>query len=114
MSLSNMVSEKQRWRKYKTRIRKLPANYRATVEALERYLMTFGPGDGANTASMLEDIADLFEQSAADGTPIRVVVGEDPIEFVEAFLRSYPDSKWRTREQQRLIDAVDRVAGDKL
>ncbi len=113
MSMSNVISEKQRWRKYKARIRKLPPNYRAAVEALERYLLNFGPGDGANTASMLEDIADLFEQSAADGTPIRVLVGNDPIEFVETFLRSYPEAKWRSREQQRLIDAIDRAAGGK-
>ncbi|MFI6793991.1 hypothetical protein [Streptosporangium canum] len=32
---------------------------------------------------MFEDLADLFEQAAADGTPIREIVGEDPVEFVE-------------------------------
>ena len=36
---------------------------------------------------MLEDLADLFEQAAADGTPIREIVGDDPVEFVEAFAR---------------------------
>ena len=30
--------------------------------------------------SMLDDLADLFEQSAANGTPIRAVVGDDPVE----------------------------------
>ena len=39
---------------------------------------------------MFEDLADLFEQGAADETPIREIVGEDPVEFVEAFLRNYP------------------------
>jgi DNA-binding ferritin-like protein (Dps family) len=39
---------------------------------------------------MLEDLADLFEQGAADGTPLRDVVGEDPVEFAEAFLANYP------------------------
>lgn len=114
MSISKLIDEKQRWRSYKARIRKLPANYRATVEALERYMLHFGPEDGASAASMCEDIADLFEQSAADGTPIRGVVGGDPVEFIEAFLRNYPGAKWRNREQQRLIDAVDLAAGDKI
>ena len=36
--------------------------------------------------SMLEDLADLFEQSAANGTPVREIVGDDPVEFAEAFL----------------------------
>ena len=113
MSISNVISEKQRWRKYKTRIGKLPANYRATVEAFERYMLHFGPEDGASAVSMCEDIAELFEQSAADGASIRDVVGGDPVEFIEAFLRNYPGAKWRNREQQRLIDAVGRAAADK-
>ncbi|MFI6604150.1 DUF1048 domain-containing protein [Nonomuraea sp. NPDC050536] len=62
---------------------------------------------------MLEDLADLFAQSAADGTPIRDVVGEDPVEFAEAFLRNYPESQWISRERERLTDAIDRVTGDK-
>jgi len=49
------------------------------VEALERYLMYAGPGgDGARAASMFEDLLDLFEQSAANGTPIREIVGRTP------------------------------------
>ena len=40
--------------------------------------------------SMLEDLADLFEQSAANGTPIREIVGDDPVEFAEAFLAELP------------------------
>ena len=60
---------------------------------------------------MFEDLADLFEQSAADGTPIRVIVGEDPVEFVEAFLQNYEKGGWIGRERERLTNAIDRVAG---
>lgn len=84
------LEDKRRWRQYKARIKALPENYRTAVEALERYLMHFGPGDGSEAASMFEDLADLFEQSAADGTAIRDIVGEDPVEFVEAFVQNYP------------------------
>ena len=109
---SRLIGEKRRWRQYKARTARLPASYRSTVEALERYLMCFGPGDGASAASMFEDLADLFEQSAADGTPIREVVGEDPVEFIEAFLRNYPEGQWRSRERERLISAIERAAGE--
>ena len=71
--------------------------YRAAVEALERYLMLFGRGDGAGWAEMLEDLADLFEQSAANGTPIREIFGDDPAEFVETFVQNYPEAQWVTR-----------------
>ena len=71
-----------------------------------------GPADGDSAASMFEDLADLFEQSAADGTPIRAVVGKDPVEFIEAFLRNYPEGQWRSRERERLISAIERAAGE--
>jgi DNA-binding ferritin-like protein (Dps family) len=112
MSISKMRDEKRRYRQYKARTKQLPENYRTAVDALERYLMFFGPGDGGSLASMLEDLADLFEQSAANGTPIREVVGEDPVEFAEAFLRNYPEGQWISRERDRLTNVIDRVAGN--
>jgi len=108
-----VIGEKRRWRQYKARTRQLPASYRTAVEALERYLMHIGPGgDGAGAASMFEDLVDLFEQSAANRTPIREIVGEDPVEFLEAFVRNYPDGQWRIRERERLISAIERAAGE--
>ena len=109
---SKVIGDKRRWREYKARTRQLPENYRTAVDALERYLMYFGPADGDSAASMYEDLADLFEQAAADGTPIREIVGEDPVEFVEAFLRNYPGGQWINRERERLTSAIDRVAGN--
>ncbi|GAA3417379.1 DUF1048 domain-containing protein [Streptosporangium vulgare] len=105
------LEDKRRYRQYKARVKKLPEDYRAAVEALERYLMHFGPGDSADAAAMYDDLADLFEQSVADGTPIREVVGEDPVEFAEAFLRNYPGGQWIVRERERLTGAIDRVTG---
>jgi DNA-binding ferritin-like protein (Dps family) len=111
--IAKVVGEKQQWRQHKARTRELPASYRTAVEALERYLMHIGPGgDGARAASMFEDLLDLFEQSAANGTPIREIVGEDPVEFLEAFVRNYPDGHWRTRERDRLVSAIERAAGE--
>ena len=112
MSMSRMVGDKRRWRQYKARTRQLPENYRTAVDAVERYLMYFGPADGDNAASMFEDLADLFERAAADGTPIRAVVGEDPVEFVEAFLANYTGGGWVTRERDRLNSAIERAAGE--
>ena len=110
MFFANMIEEKRRYWRYKARTRQLPASYRATVNALERYLMSFGPGDGGNLLTMLDDLADLFEQSAANGTPVREVVGDDPVEFAEEFLRNYPDDQWITRERRKLTNAINRVA----
>ena len=59
---------------------------------------------------MLEDLADLFELAAADGTLIRELVGEDPREFVEAFVQNYSEGGYvPTRERERLTDAIARA-----
>ncbi|TMR89681.1 DUF1048 domain-containing protein, partial [Nonomuraea basaltis] len=105
--ITGSLEDKRRWRQYKARVKALPENYRTAVEALERYLMHFGPGDGADAASMFEDLADLFERSAADGTPIREIFGEDPVEFVEAFMQSYSMGSYIRRERERFTSAIE-------
>jgi DNA-binding ferritin-like protein (Dps family) len=108
--ISKVVGEKGQWREYKARARQLPANYRVAVDALERYLRYFGTGGGGT--ALYEDLIDLFEQSAANGTPIRQIVGEDPVEFIEAFVRNYPKGQWIIRERERLNNAIERAAGE--
>lgn len=113
MLIDKMIGDKRRWRQYKARTRQLPANYRTAVEAIERYLMYYGgitKGDIAMT--MMEDLADLFEQSAATATPIRAVVGDDPVEFVESFLENYSDGRWINKERDRLVATIDRVTSE--
>ncbi|MEV5894941.1 DUF1048 domain-containing protein [Nonomuraea fuscirosea] len=106
------LEEKKRWRHYKARVKGLPDNYRTAVEAMERYLMHFGPADGAGAMTMYEDLMELFERSAADGTPIRDIFGDDPVEFVEAFMANYPLGQYRTRERNRFTSAIERAAQD--
>lgn len=97
------LNDKRRWRQYKTRAKQLPASYSTAVEAFERYLMYFGAGGGV---AMFEDLAELFEQSAADGIPIREVVGGDPVEFIETFAQNYREDSWINRERDRLTRAI--------
>lgn len=106
--ISKVIGEKGQWRQYKARTKQLPASYRTAVEALERYLMYFGTG-GDGTA-IYADLVDLFEQSAANRTPIRQIVGEDPVEFIETFVQNYPKGQWIIRERERLTNALQRAA----
>lgn len=111
--LTGWIAQKRRYRHYQARTRQLPANYREAVEALERYLTYFGAiAKGDVLLSMLDDLLDLFEQSAANRTPIRAIVGADPVEFAEEFVRNYSEGQWINRERERLVSAIDRVAGD--
>lgn len=110
--IAGLIGDKKRYRQYKARTQQLPANYHTAIDAFEQYLSYFGPGKADSLLKMLEDLADLFEESAANGTALRSVVGEDPVEFAEAFLRNYPEGQWISKERERLTDAINRVAGN--
>lgn len=105
--LSKVLGEKKQWNQYKARVEKLPASYRTAVEALERYLMYSGLG--GDSTDMFTDLVELFEQGAASQTPVRQIVGEDPIEFIEAFVLNYPKGQWLLRERERLTQAIARA-----
>ena len=107
MFITRMINEKRRYRQYQARTASLPTSYRTAIGGLERYLMFFAPGTGEDLQTMLDDLADLFEESAASQTPVRAIVGEDPVEFAEAFRRNYPVGRWIVREQERLTRAID-------
>ena len=107
------IEQKKQYRQYKARIERLPASYRTAVAGMERYTNYLGGlGDGDSILSMLSDLADLFELAAANGTPIREIVGADPVEFAEAFLRNYPAGHWITRERDRLTRAVEQTEAE--
>ncbi|WP_336208457.1 DUF1048 domain-containing protein [Nonomuraea sp. LPB2021202275-12-8] len=111
--IATMVGPKRRWRQYQARVRQLPPNYRAAVEATQRHMMHFVPTDADSDASRFEDLAALFEQAAANGTPIREVVGPDPVKFAEAFVHNYSDGGYvPARARKQLTEAIERAAGE--
>ena len=106
------IEQKKRWRQYRARVARLPESYRATVEAVQRYSYYFGGGNAEGMLTMFDDLADLFEAAAANQTPIREIVGDDPVDFAQEFLANYPQGTWIVRERDRLRSAVSRAAGD--
>jgi DNA-binding ferritin-like protein (Dps family) len=108
------IDDKRRWRAHKARVKALPEPYRTSVDAVERFLMHSGeiPTDWSRAAQMFDDLAELFEGAAADGTPVREIVGDDPLEFVETFVATYSDGGWIEKERQRLRTAIDRASGE--
>lgn len=109
--IRKVIGEKARWRAYKKRARALPAPYRTAIDSIERYMMYAGggPDDGELAATMFEDLIDLFEQAVESGTPVRDIVGDDPVDFVESFVRNYSDGGWLDRERRRLTAGIERA-----
>lgn len=109
MFINRMIEEKARWRRYKNRVDALPEDHRRAAKALERYFMYFAPDKGDELMVMLEDLIDLFEESAANGTSIRDIVGEDPVTFAEEFRNNYPLGNWIVKERTRLSRVITEI-----
>jgi DNA-binding ferritin-like protein (Dps family) len=102
------LEQKKQWRQYKARIDDLPAPYEAAAKAVQRYLMYAGGiTDGDTIVKMFGDLADLWERAATDGTPLRALVGDDPVEFAETFAAAYTGKQWIDKERARLAKAIE-------
>ena len=102
------LAEKKQYKKDKARIEALPEPYAAAAKAMHRYLMySGGITDGPTLIAMYTDLADLWERAAVDGTPVRDIVGDDPVEFAETFAQAYTGKQWIDKERARLTKAMD-------
>ena len=85
-----------------------PEPYGTAAKAFQRYFMYYGVvSDGDTLITMFGDFADLWERAAADGTPVRAIVGDDPVEFAESFAQAYSGKQWIDKERARLNKAID-------
>ena len=82
--------EKKRYKRYKARKEQLPTSYHEAIDAVERYALRFGPATGEAVVAMLDDLIEIFEVGMKDGTPVRAIVGDDPVRFTEDFLKNFP------------------------
>lgn len=108
------LGDKKAYRQYKARIAALPEPYRTAANAFERYLMYNGgitDGDTQVMVTMLGDFAELWERAAADHTPIEAIVGDDPVEFAEAFAAAYSGKRWIDKERNRLTETIKNLEG---
>lgn len=107
-SVTGSLDQKKRYRQYSARIKALPEPYGAVAKALQRYLMYYGGiVDGETALRMMGDFTDLWDRAAADGTPVRAIVGDDPVEFAETFAQSYTGKHWIDKERARLTKAIE-------
>ena len=107
-ALTGSLEQKKQYRQAMARIKALPEPYRTAAKATHRYLMySGGVTDGDTMITMFTDLADLWDRAAADGTPVRDVVGDDPVEFAETFGQAYVGERWIDKERARLTRAIE-------
>ncbi len=106
--VTGSLEQKKQYKRYRARIDALPEPYRTVAKALERYFMyNGGVTDGETAVQMWGDFVDLWERAAADGTPVRDIVGENPVEFADTFTQAYSGKQWIDKERARLAKAVE-------
>jgi len=107
-TLTGSLEQKKEYKQYVARLDALPEPYRAAAKALQRYLTYYGGvTDGETLVAMMGDHLELWERAAADGTPVRAIVGDDPVEFAETFAAAYSGKKWIDKERARLTKAIE-------
>lgn len=109
--VTGSLEQKKEYRQLQARLAALPEPYRTAAKALQRYFM-YNSGtvmDGDAALRMTADFAELWERAAADHTPVRDIVGEDPVEFAETFALAYTGKRWMDKERARLIATVERA-----
>ena len=106
--VTGSLEQKRQYKRIRVRIDALPEPYRTVAKALQRYFMYFGGFvDGETAMKMWGDLVDLWERAAADGTPVRDIVGDDPVEFAETFAQAYTGKQWIDKERVRLTKAIE-------
>ena len=107
-TLTGSLEQKRQYKQYKARLGALPEPYGTTAKALQRYFTYYaGLTDGETVITMTGDLVELWERAAVDGTPVRAIVGEDPVEFAETFAQAYSGQQWIDKERARLIKAIE-------
>jgi DNA-binding ferritin-like protein (Dps family) len=107
-TITGSLAEKKQYKQHTARIDALPKPYATVAKALQRYFLNYGGiTDGATIVAMMGDHVDLWERAAVDGTPVRAIVGEDPVEFAETFIEAYSGKRWIDKERARLTKAID-------
>ena len=106
--VTGSLEQKKQYKQYRARIEALPEPYRTVAKALERYFMyNGGVTDGETALKMWGDFVDLWERAAAAGTPVRAIVGENPVEFADTFAQTYAGPQWIDKERARLTKAIE-------
>ena len=86
---------------FESRVKKLPADYRAAWEEINANIWYYSDFTGRNLMPILGGVLGLLEEGAADGQNVREVLGDDIKGFCAALAgeegaKSYRD-KWRAQ-----------------
>jgi DNA-binding ferritin-like protein (Dps family) len=103
------------WNAFEARAGALPADYRAAWEEVKGHLMPYSDFTGRGLTPILDSALGLLEETAADGQPIRDVLGDDVAGFCAALAgeqggRSHRD-RWREQLNRNVARKLAELGG---
>ncbi len=85
--VTGSLEQKKQYRQYKARIEAPPRALRHGAKALQRYFMYFGASRTARRGLRCSTTSPTSGSGPRPtARPMRAIVGEDPVEFAEAFV----------------------------
>ncbi len=108
-TLTGSLEQKKQYRHDKARIDALAEPYRTAAQRRCTGTSSYygGVTDGDTLILMFGDLTDLWERAATDETPVRQIVGDDPVDFAETFAQAYSGRQWIDKERARLVKAIE-------
>lgn len=99
------LDEKRVYRVFMKRVNALPSDYRYAFKRIQRYLYNFGA-----EMVVLTQLAELFEESAAQGKPVLDVIGSDVAAFCDELIQACAKSDETAKERlnQEIFDHFHR------
>jgi len=112
-NITGSLEQKKQYKEQSTRLKSLPQPYAKAALGIHRYLLAqSGITDGDTMVTMFTDLADLFEQAAANGTALREITGSDPADFADDFASAYGGQRWTDKERKRLAETINEAEQD--
>ena len=95
---------------FKSRAKKLPADYQVTWEKINLNLWSYSDFTGRNLIPILDGVLGLFEETVAEGQSVQEVLGDDIKGFCSALVgeegaKSYRD-KWRKELNNKIAKKI--------
>lgn len=90
------IEGKREWRAMEARAKALPKEYSVVYEEIKHYIWK---SSGVDPTDIFKGILDLFEEGAANKTPVLELTGEDVAAFCDELVKgvkSYTDD-WRNK-----------------
>ncbi len=102
---------RREFKRFNSRVKKLPADYQAAWEEINANLWLHGDFTGRNLMPILNGVLDLLEETAAVGQSAQEVLGDDIQGFCSALAGGEGAKSFRDKWREQLNKSIAKKLG---